>query len=149
MNRDQSYLIDIFESSKIILSYLDQKTIEDFLEDIQLQDSVIRRLEIIGEATSRISVKTQNLYPLIPSGEILSLENALNQPQIKHRETLKTINTSGVGDIPLFNLTAKFNKTTAEVETPPPTLGQHTEEMLKEFGYTEDEMKSFKEKGIV
>ncbi|MDP3150504.1 MAG: CoA transferase [Ignavibacteria bacterium] len=85
----------------------------------------------------------------IPSGEILSLEEALNQPQIKHRETLKTINTPGIGDIPLFNLTAKFNKTTAEVETPPPTLGQHTEQLLSEFGYSDEEMKSFKEKGIV
>lgn len=85
----------------------------------------------------------------IPSGEILSLENALNQPQIKHRQTLKTINTLGIGEIPLFNLTAKFNKTTAEVESPPPTLGQHTENLLKEFGYTEEEIKSFKEKGIV
>jgi len=85
----------------------------------------------------------------IPSGEILSLEDALNQPQIKHRQTLKTINTPGVGDIPLFNLTAKFNKTTAEVETPPPSLGQHTEQLLEEFGYTKDDMMSFKEKGIV
>lgn len=85
----------------------------------------------------------------IPSGEILSLEDALNQPQIKHRETLKTINTPGIGDIPLFNLTAKFNKTTAEVETPPPTLGQHTEQLLSEFGYSDEEMKSFKEQGIV
>lgn len=85
----------------------------------------------------------------IPSGEILSLEEALNQPQIKHRETLKTINTPGIGEIQLFNLTAKFNKTTAEVETPPPTLGQHTEQLLSEFGYSDEEMKSFKEKGIV
>jgi len=54
-----------------------KKTIEDFLEDIQLQDSVIRRLEIIGEATSRISVKTQNLYPLIPWGEMKGMRNLL------------------------------------------------------------------------
>ncbi|MDR3609286.1 MAG: CoA transferase [Ignavibacteriaceae bacterium] len=85
----------------------------------------------------------------IPSGEILSLESALNQPQIKHRKTLKTINTPGIGEIPLFNLTAKFDKTTAEVETPPPALGQHTEELLKEFGYSVDEIKIYKEKGII
>jgi crotonobetainyl-CoA:carnitine CoA-transferase CaiB-like acyl-CoA transferase len=85
----------------------------------------------------------------IPSGEILSLEAALNQPQIKHRKTLKTINTPGVGDIPLFNLTAKFDKTTAEVETAPPVLGQHTEELLKEFGYSDEEMKTYKVKGII
>ena len=75
MNRDQSYLLDVFESSKIISSYLDQKTIEDFLEDVQLQDSVIRRLEIIGEATARISVDTQNLYPSIPWREMKGMRN--------------------------------------------------------------------------
>ncbi|MDP3684910.1 MAG: DUF86 domain-containing protein [Ignavibacteria bacterium] len=77
MDRDQSYLLDVFESSKIISSYLDQKTIEDFLEDIQLQDSVIRRLEIIGEATARISIETQTLYPSIPWREMKGMRNLL------------------------------------------------------------------------
>jgi formyl-CoA transferase len=85
----------------------------------------------------------------IPSGEILSLEAALNQPQIKHRKTLKTVNAPGIGDIPLFNLTAKFDKTTAEVETPPPVLGQHTQELLKEIGYSDEQMKTLKDKGII
>ena len=85
----------------------------------------------------------------IPSGEILSLESALNQEQIKHRRTLKKINTPGIGDISLFNLTAKFDKTTAEVETPPPTLGQHTEELLKQFSYSAEDIKTYKERGII
>ncbi len=85
----------------------------------------------------------------IPSGEILSLEAALSQPQVKHRKTFTTINTPGIGEIPLFNLTAKFDKTTADVETPPPTLGQHTEELLKHLGYSEQEVKTYKEKGII
>jgi formyl-CoA transferase len=85
----------------------------------------------------------------IPSGEILSLESALSQEQIKHRQTLKKISTPGIGDISLFNLTAKFDKTTAEVETPPPTLGQHTEELLKQFNYSNEEIKIYKEKGII
>jgi crotonobetainyl-CoA:carnitine CoA-transferase CaiB-like acyl-CoA transferase len=85
----------------------------------------------------------------IPSGEILSLEDALNQPQIKHRKTLKTVHAPGIGDISLFNLTAKFDKTTAEVETPPPALGQHTQEILKELGYTDVQLETFKEKGII
>jgi formyl-CoA transferase len=85
----------------------------------------------------------------IPSGEILSLESALSQEQVKHRQTLKKISTPGIGDISLFNLTAKFDKTTAEVETPPPTLGQHTEELLKQFNYSNEEIKIYKEKGII
>ena len=85
----------------------------------------------------------------IPSGEILSLESALNQEQVKHRKTLKKINTPGIGDIALFNLTAKFDKTTAEVESPPPTLGQHTEDLLMQFGYSKEEIKTYKDKGII
>lgn len=85
----------------------------------------------------------------IPSGEILSLESALSQEQVKHRGTLKKINTPGIGDISLFNLTAKFDKTTAEVETPPPTLGQNTEDLLKQFGYSDEDIKTYKEKGII
>ncbi len=85
----------------------------------------------------------------VPSGEILSLEDALNQPQIKHRGTISTIHCDGIGDLKLFNLTAKFEKTPGKVETPPPRLSQHTEGILKSIGYTEGDIKSFKEKKII
>ncbi len=85
----------------------------------------------------------------IPSGEILSLEDALNQPQIKHRNTIKTIETPTVGEIKVFNLTAKFDKTSGEIDSPPPLLSQHTEEILKELGYSDSDIKEFKEKNII
>ncbi len=85
----------------------------------------------------------------IPSGEILSLEDALNAPQIVHRETIKTVNAPEIGDLKLFNLTAKFEKTPASIDSPPPKLSEHTAGLLKEIGYTEDEIKEFKEQGII
>jgi len=85
----------------------------------------------------------------IPSGEILSLEDALNAPQIAHRETIKTVSTPDIGDLKLFNLTAKFEKTPASIDSPPPKLSEHTADLLKEIGYTPDDIKEFKEKGII
>jgi crotonobetainyl-CoA:carnitine CoA-transferase CaiB-like acyl-CoA transferase len=85
----------------------------------------------------------------VPSGAILSLEAALNQPQIRHRETLGTVRAEGIGDLRLFNLTALFEKTPGRVETPPPRLGDHTEEILSGVGYTKDEIAQLKQKGIV
>jgi crotonobetainyl-CoA:carnitine CoA-transferase CaiB-like acyl-CoA transferase len=85
----------------------------------------------------------------VPSGAILSLEASLTQPQVQHRETLATVAADGIGDLRLFNLTALFEKTPGKVETPPPTLGQHTDEILGGIGYTKDEIARFKQKGIV
>jgi crotonobetainyl-CoA:carnitine CoA-transferase CaiB-like acyl-CoA transferase len=85
----------------------------------------------------------------IPSGEILSLEDALNAPQIVHRETIKTVNAPEIGELKLFNLTAKFEKTPASIDSPPPKLSEHTSDLLKEIGYTCDEINEFKKQEII
>jgi len=85
----------------------------------------------------------------IPSGEILRLEDALIQPQIKHRKTISEIDVPGIGSVKLFNLTAKFEKTPGSIDSPPPRLSAHTEEILTEIGYSKEEIKIFKEKGII
>jgi CoA:oxalate CoA-transferase len=85
----------------------------------------------------------------VPSGEILSLGDALTAPQIKHRGTIQTVNEPGIGDLQLFNLTAKFEKAPASITSPPPRLSAHTESILQGLGYSADQIAAFRQKGVV
>jgi uncharacterized protein with HEPN domain len=75
MSRDDTYLVDILESAEIALNYVFDKTWDKFFEDIQCQDAVIRRIEIIGEAARRVSPETRTKYPEIEWREMTSLRN--------------------------------------------------------------------------
>lgn len=85
----------------------------------------------------------------VPSGAILSLEAALKQAQIQHRETIRAVRDDDLGELKLFNLTAKFEKSPGDVVCPPPRLGAHTEEYLTELGYTKDRIQELREKAVV
>ena len=75
MSRDDTYLVDILESAKIALDYVSNKTWDEFHEDMQMQDAVVRRIEIVGEAARRISQETRDKYPQIPWREMTSMRN--------------------------------------------------------------------------
>jgi len=85
----------------------------------------------------------------VPSGEILTLEQALKQPQVAHRQTLRDVAIEGIGTVPLFGLTAKFSATPGDITAPPPRLSAHTAEVLATVGVTSEELAALKSKGVV
>ena len=75
---------------------------------------------------------------------------ALAQPQVAHRETIQHgALPTRIGDIKLFNLTAQFEKTPGAIETPPPRLSGHTDEILGSLGYSKDDILRLRERGVV
>ncbi len=80
----------------------------------------------------------------VPSGDILSLEDALEQPQVKHRESIQSVKEEEIGDIRVFNLTAKFERTPASVDSAPPRLSAHTFEILRSIGLTESDIEAMR-----
>ena len=77
MSRDAIYLLDILEAARLAQTYVAGKTFDDFAQDMQCQDAVIRRLEIIGEAARRLSDETRQSLPAIPFNTIADMRNLL------------------------------------------------------------------------
>jgi crotonobetainyl-CoA:carnitine CoA-transferase CaiB-like acyl-CoA transferase len=85
----------------------------------------------------------------VPSGAILTLEDALRQPQIQHRGVLQKTQVPGVGEIEVFGLTALFDTCSGDVTSPPPTLGQHNSEIYQRLGLTEEALADLKARGVI
>ena len=77
MQRDREYLLDILEAAKLAIIYISRKTREDFFDDFQCQDAIIRRLEIIGEAAKGVSQKTKNNFPDLPGSDMICMRNVM------------------------------------------------------------------------
>jgi uncharacterized protein with HEPN domain len=63
---DRIYIEHILESFDRVCEYLDDVSYEAFLADYQKQDAVIRKIEVAGEATKRISPEFREKYSQIP-----------------------------------------------------------------------------------
>lgn len=76
MERDYKLFIkDILESIGLIQNYIEGISEEGFYQDTKLQDAVIRRLEIIGEASSRIPRAVKQLNKNIDWESISNYRN--------------------------------------------------------------------------
>ncbi|WP_019504196.1 DUF86 domain-containing protein [Pleurocapsa sp. PCC 7319] len=64
-------------SAKIVVGYVEERSRTDLESDLQLQDAVVRRLLIIGEASNRVSKITQNNLQKIPWRFINGMRNRL------------------------------------------------------------------------
>jgi uncharacterized protein with HEPN domain len=77
MQRDLQFLLDMLQSAELVMIYINQCEKEIFIQNIQLQDSVIRRLLIIAEAAKRVSETTRQTLPNISWQEINGMRNRL------------------------------------------------------------------------
>jgi crotonobetainyl-CoA:carnitine CoA-transferase CaiB-like acyl-CoA transferase len=73
---------------------------------------------------------------------------AFSDPQVLHNEMVITIDTP-VGPVKMPGFPYKFSDTPAEVRLPPPRLGEHTEQILQDAGYSSEEIEMLRRTQVI
>lgn len=76
----------------------------------------------------------------VPCGPVNTLDEALNDAQVRHNGLVQEISHPTVGPLRTVGLPMLFGGERPEVQMPPPLLGQHTEEVLAEYGVAPDQI---------
>ena len=82
-------------------------------------------------------------------GRIRTIDQVLSDPHVDAREMVLEIEHPKAGMIKLTGVPVKLSLTPGEVTAAPPTLGQHTDQILEEIGYSNVDIANFREKGII
>src|SRR5262249_18469452 len=86
----------------------------------------------------------------IPAGPVLTLEQVLNDPQVKARGLLQYVEHPGAArPVPLANTAVQLSGTPPEIRRRAAELGEHTDEVLREIGYSEAEVAKLREGCVV
>jgi len=119
----------------------------DYCDFKQRHKNRIALVKVIEEKTSQRS-STEWVAALnkagVPCGPIYRMNEVFADPQVKHLGMAKPTHHYALGDIEIVNQGVRLSKTPFEVRSAAPDPGAHTDEVLKEYGYSAADIEKFR-----
>ena len=84
----------------------------------------------------------------VPCATIWKIDEIVKHPQLQHRDVLQTVD-SQFGALQLVGAGFRLAHGSPGIDRPPPTLGEHTDEILKDAGYRPDEIEKLRRENVV
>jgi formyl-CoA transferase len=86
----------------------------------------------------------------VPSGPINTIDQVFADPQVQHLGIAQPVHSAGLGRaITLVGQPVVLSETPSSVRVAPPEVGEHTDEILAEIGYSPDEIAAFRRNGAI
>ena len=85
----------------------------------------------------------------VPAGPINDLADVFSDPQVLHRQMLLEMPHPTLKSIKQTGLPLKFSVTPGGLDRHPPLLGEHTQEILKDLGYSAADVERLAEKSVI
>lgn len=132
---------------------------DHWLTDPRFKDDLARgdNGKVLSERTARWAAERTSEEALaalekarIPAGPVYSPQQALDDPHIKAMNYLKPLDFPGLpGPAPIMETPLRLSRSPGTVRQRAPMLGEHTETILGELGYSAAEIAAFHEEGII
>ncbi len=131
----------------------------DLIEDPRCVDDLVRgnNSELINAAMdewiSKLTTEeaiNQLETARVPCGKVFQLGEVFDDPQVQARGLFKFMDyPGGAKPIPVPNTPVQLSETPGSVRHRAPTLGEHTEQVLTELGFSKAELEDFRQAGII
>lgn len=127
----------------------------DTMKDLDLMARIARRDEILSALQKTFMTKTREEWISIlnkadvPCSPVLTIEESFADPQIRRRKMIFEQEHPVEGQITQRAFPARFSDAPLKQDVPPPLYGHHTDEILRELGYKEDDIRKLREEKVI
>ncbi|MBI3707855.1 MAG: CoA transferase [Proteobacteria bacterium] len=85
----------------------------------------------------------------VPCGQIYSIDQMFADPQVRHLGIAQPVASGGDKPLTVVGQPFTLSRTPSRIAAPPPELGEHTDEVLAEFGYSAKEIAAFRQANVI